>query len=764
MSLAATADRLQEGSAALAAGAAGHPGLVDRLCELSRRARELDLLAFARLCDVAAEGVRVCGGAAAGPDRDAWLADLCLFVDDLARHARRIGAGDGPAEVAPPFRDALVAMFVNGCRDALDLAAPGHGRDPSARELRETVHLLAREAAGVGLSSARELAVRALAAIDACGRDDRRVPPELGARVFAWFDACADRLAEDPSASPPDTADLVRELDEATDTLSGLGLAGAPEQIVLAVSPDWQEVVPDFVTEVRGHLATAEKLLLEIENGGASSSAIDAVFRAFHTVKGVASCMDLGPIVRVAHAAEAVLDGWRRGGTVAPADVHPLLAAADTLGVLVESLVGGQAPLVRDIDALMVLLHDNAGARGADERPASAVRVGAGPGPASPPADIREASVKVRTDRLDRLIELVGELATANAMAFEHPLVAHTEDAELSAIVARTGRLLTELRDGALGLRTVPLEALFHRMARVLRDVAVRAGKAVRVALAGEDTELDRRIVEALSDPLVHMIRNAVDHGIEDAASRRAAGKPAEGTVAIRARHEGGGIVVEVADDGAGIDRERVLQRARERGLAPIGADTAAWSDARVHDLIFMPGFSTADRVTDLSGRGVGMDVVRRNVEAVRGSIDIETSRGRGTRFVLRLPLTLASIDGLVVLARGERYIIPTVAVERCEASAGAPAVIGLRQVIGFQDGDEQWPVRVALCAEGRRAVLGVDHVVGRQQVVVRSLGLDGRAPPLVSGGAILGDGRVALILDPVRILARAEARAGGDA
>jgi two-component system chemotaxis sensor kinase CheA len=302
-------------------------------------------------------------------------------------------------------------------------------------------------------------------------------------------------------------------------------------------------------------------------------------------------------------------------------------------------------------------------------------------------------------------------------------------------------------------------------MARLVRDLSKRSGKQIELVLQGEDTELDRRVVEDINDPLMHMVRNSVDHGIEMAAERAAAGKVAQATLRLSAFHQAGNIVIEIADDGQGLNTDRILAKAVERGLV---ADGAQLSASEIHSLIFQPGFSTAEKVTEISGRGVGMDVVRRNIEALRGQIEIQTTRGKGTTFSIRLPLTLAIVDGIMLGVGVERFVVPTFAVReslrplpsQVHTVHGTPCMVQVRErliptlhigelfsVAGARRDIAECTV-VVIEDAGRPVALVVDELLGKQEVVIKSLGESFQNVRGVAGGAILGDGRIGLILD----------------
>nr|MCU0619313.1 chemotaxis protein CheA [Gemmatimonadaceae bacterium]MCU0627370.1 chemotaxis protein CheA [Gemmatimonadaceae bacterium] len=376
-----------------------------------------------------------------------------------------------------------------------------------------------------------------------------------------------------------------------------------------------------------------------------------------------------------------------------------------------------------------------------------------------------ESSVRVRTDRLDRLIDLVGELVIAQSIIGGDDGIRGGANHELLKKVTHAGKIVRELQDLSMSMRMVPLKTTFQKLARVVRDVAIKAGKQVEFVTEGEETELDRNMVDVVGDPLVHMVRNSVDHGIEKPDARGAAGKGTTGTVTLRAYNQGGFVVVELRDDGRGLDREKILAKAISVGLAQ---PDQKYTDEQVFQFIFAPGFSTAAQVTDISGRGVGMDVVRRNIESIRGRIEIDSVLGQGTTFRIRLPLTLAVTDGMLVRVGSERYIVPitnihmTFRPERAmlQTVTGRGEVVMLRgevmpilrvhEVMGVTDATtDPCEALLMVVADGdRRTALLVDELLGQQQVVAKSLGEQLGSVAGIAGGAILGDGRVGIILD----------------
>ena len=385
--------------------------------------------------------------------------------------------------------------------------------------------------------------------------------------------------------------------------------------------------------------------------------------------------------------------------------------------------------------------------------------------------------VRVDTVKLDGLIDLVGELVIAQSMVVQNPELKAITSAHLSRCLGQLRGITSDLQRTAMSLRMVPIRNTFQKMSRLVRDLALQQGKEIALSLEGEDTELDRNIVEELSDPLVHMIRNSADHGIEMPEARVAAGKPAAGTITLRAFHQGGFIVIQIEDDGRGLNAAKIRKKAIERGI--IRADENL-DEREIFDLIFAAGFSTAEKVTDLSGRGVGMDVVRRNIEKMRGKIEISSIEGEVTTFTLYVPLTLAIIEGLLVGIGEERYVIPTLSVR--ESFRPLPGMVtqvqGRGEVVSVRGrltpilrlgrhlntphtalDPTQGIIVVVEAGQDSRCLL-VDQLIGKQEVVIKSLGEMFRHQTEFAGAAILGDGRVGLILD-INALVKLKSRNG---
>ena len=381
------------------------------------------------------------------------------------------------------------------------------------------------------------------------------------------------------------------------------------------------------------------------------------------------------------------------------------------------------------------------------------------------PQNVVDSSVRVSTSRLDRLIDMVGELVIAHSMVAQDDIVINGNNHDLIKKIGHTTKIVRELQDMGMSLRMVPLKATFNKMARLVRDVSRKTGKQVHLVTDGEETEIDRNLVDVINDPLVHMIRNAVDHGIEAPEARRENGKEETGQVKLAAYHSAGNVVVEIQDDGKGLDRDVILNKAMQNGLVSEGA---ALSDRDIFNLVFEPGFSTAAEVTDVSGRGVGMDVVRKNIESLRGQVEIHSVKGVGSTFKMSLPLTLAIIDGMVVKVGCETYVIPTVSIIKSikPEPQDISTVYGRGEMISMQgkliplvrlvdlyglEGDivdDEHMLVVIVEDEHHKAGLVIHELVGRQQVVIKTLGETMRHIPGISGSAIMPNGRVGLILD----------------
>ncbi|MBY0504891.1 MAG: chemotaxis protein CheA [Bryobacteraceae bacterium] len=533
------------------------------------------------------------------------------------------------------------------------------------------------------------------------------------------------------------------------------------------------EMIADFILESREHLHQVEIQMMTLEKDPGDMEAINTVFRGFHTIKGLAGFLDFADIREVAHETETLLDLARNQEVrITSRIVDLVLAAADFLKVwltrLEAQLAGGDPGPAPETALLLERLKQGAtpgeSAVAAPATPAVTTAPVVNTAPAA-----SASSVKVDTSKLDALVDMAGEMVIAQAMVRHHPELAALQSPALLRSLAQLARITGEVQKTAMSMRMVPVAGLFQKMNRLVRDLGRKTGKQAEMEAFGAETELDRNVVEELADPLMHMVRNAMDHGLEPPEERRAAGKDPQGRVRLKASHQAGHIVIEIADDGRGLVREKILAKARRTGLVEDGEHL---SDHDVFNYIFHPGFSTAAQVTDVSGRGVGMDVVKRQIQKLRGRIDIESQPGQGTSFFLRLPLTLAMIDGLVVGVGQERYVLPIFSVhevlqpkaemiftvegrqEMAMVRESLLPVVRLYRRLGVAPCSEEAAECLLVVAEAgdQRFCLMVDKLIGKQEVVIKSLGEQLRDTPGVAGGAILGDGRVSLILDLDRI------------
>lgn len=378
-------------------------------------------------------------------------------------------------------------------------------------------------------------------------------------------------------------------------------------------------------------------------------------------------------------------------------------------------------------------------------------------------------SIRVKSDRLDKLVNLVGEMVTVQARLSQ--FANSRVDAELLSVAEEVERLTWDLRDQVLTLRMLPIGGTFTRFKRLVRDLSTELGKDVILISDGGETELDKTVIDQLNDPLVHLVRNSIGHGIESPGVRKAVGKPGKGHITLSARHSGAHVVLVVSDDGAGLNIEKIRAKAIEKGLVSAQDDL---TEREIHALIFEPGFSTVEKISSVSGRGVGMDVVRQTIDALRGSIEVRSEAGKGTTFTIKLPLTLAIIDGLLIDIASEHYILPLSAVEECVELSRAEAelshgrnLIKIRdEIVPYVRLRDEFNIRLDLPdieqvvianIEGLRVGFVVDHVVGEHQTVIKNLGRMYQNITGISGATILGDGRVALILDLPQLAERAE-------
>ncbi|HXF78232.1 MAG TPA: chemotaxis protein CheW [Usitatibacter sp.] len=595
---------------------------------------------------------------------------------------------------------------------------------------------------------------------------------------------------------------------------------------------DLNRFIATFFDEAQEHLESIEDRAMALGASNKDPETLNAIFRAAHSIKGGSGTFGFTQLSEATHEMETLFDDLRKGRGVADeSTVRLLLDACDVFKAHLARLKAGE----RGTDPAMTEVRRQlAGYRAREKAEATAIRAEASvvpaaaateeafftdeaPAPSAPapakgsayglfeepaaPAPAPEkiekyglfepeglvehnrrrgdqSSIRVSVEKIDRIVNLVGELVIAQAMMQQAAgTIAAGKDEHLAHSLATLDRNTRDLQQAVMSIRMMPMEFVFSRFPRLVYDVSARLGKKVHLRTQGHDTELDKELIELLIDPLTHVVRNAIDHGIEEPADRVKAGKAEQGTVSMRATHRGGSVIIEVSDDGRGLDRERILAKARELGM-PVDDN---WSDEEAWGLIFEAGFSTAKEVTSLSGRGVGMDVVRRNIASLGGSVSVSSEKGAGTHITIQLPLTLAVLDGMIVGVGDEQYIVPLEFV----AEAFKPGAGDIRNVVGqaslvavrgehlpilrlddvvelprATDSPRPDPICLVVEVDNRRSALLVDHLVGQQQLVVKSLEANLHGVPGVAGATILGDGRVALILD-VSAVTRANASRG---
>ena len=535
------------------------------------------------------------------------------------------------------------------------------------------------------------------------------------------------------------------------------------------------ELLTDFLAETAENLAALDDAVLTLERSPGDPEPIALVFRLVHTIKGTCGFLALPRLERVAHAAEDVLAAIRAGERQATAGlITAVLAALDRIRLIVDGLVAHGVEPAGDDAALLAHL---AAAEDASEL------AGEGEGAAEPdPGGVADRAgagqpqtIRLGVDVLENLMTLVSELVLTRNQLMQ---LARTEgDSRFTAPLQRLSHLTSDLQEGVVKTRMQPIMHAWRKLPRLVRDLGAELGKQVELSMIGGETELDRQVLELIQDPLVHMVRNSVDHGLESPATRVAAGKPAAGRITLGSYHEGGHIVIEVGDDGAGLSTEAIRARVLSRGLAT-AAELASMSERQVHLFIFRPGFSTAVAVTAVSGRGVGMDVVKANVERLGGTVDVRSVPGGGTTFIVKIPLTLAIISALIVAAGGQRFALPQLCVSelvRAQAQGapgqghlvverldGAPVLrlrdrllplASLRSLLGMPPAPPPAPgealtvVVAKLC--GATLGLMVDQVFDTEEIVVKPVSPLLRSIAMFGGNTILGDGSVIMILDP---------------
>ncbi len=573
-----------------------------------------------------------------------------------------------------------------------------------------------------------------------------------------------------------------------------------------------ESLMRDFIAEGLEYIEEIEVNILNLENEPENKEYINTIFRPFHSIKGVASFLNLEKIRSLAHSLENLLDKARNGeiSVTAPL-IDVVLDGSDALKTLIgqlrDTLEGKKVDeSALDIPALKTRItrieqgfdsdmgDKKVGEILVDEGIISkdkldeALQINKGTPDKKigqtlieegivKPKQVSQAlrkqveqvtdltTIRVDTTKLDDLIDMVGELVITQSMIQQDLKNQLNPDKQLTRDISQFFRITSTLQQVSMTLRMIPIKQTFQRMSRLVRDLAKNAGKNISVELIGEDTEIDRNMVDEIYNPLVHMIRNSVDHGLESPEDRIQLGKSEKGLIQLKAYHRGGNVVIEITDDGKGLDKNKILQKALKNGMI---SSAEGLTDSEIYKFIFLPGLSTAEKVTDVSGRGVGMDVVRRAVEKLRGKIEIESTVGVGTTFITRFPLTLAIIDGMIVKVGTESYILPTLSIrqalrpsqeaytnivgrgEMLDAMGRLMPLIRLYEIFNIEPRHrEPWDgIVVVVDSESGSKCLLVDKIIGKAEVVVKSLGEGLKSIKGVAGGAILGDGRIGLIID----------------
>jgi len=523
------------------------------------------------------------------------------------------------------------------------------------------------------------------------------------------------------------------------------------------------DLLREFLSETAESLEAVDRELVRFEREPNSTGILDNIFRLVHTIKGTCGFLGLPRLAALTHAAETLLASFRSGRPVSSEAVTLILASIDRVKALLDALEQtGAEPEGEDRDLIDAL---QAVSQYRENAPAPA-----GPSADAPAADQpARASIRVQVSTLDRLMAMVSELVLTRNQLIE--IGRRRADAEFKSPLQRLSNVTAELQEGVLQTRMQPIAIAWKKLPRVVRDLATELGKPIELEMHGSETELDRQVIELIKDPLTHMVRNAADHGLETPAQRMAAGKPERGIIRLSASHQGGQIVIDISDDGRGLDMERIAARALEIGLAS-HAELTRMSEGEIAQFIFAPGFSTVAHVTSVSGRGIGMDVVRANIDQIGGTIDVSSTHGRGTAFIIKIPLTLAIVSALIVEVAGQRFAVPQLAIRelvrmRSDAEPridhiGQTPVVRLRDailpvadlgtVLAIREGETNLRRKASLVvmqAGGRAFGILADKILDTEEIVVKPVAARLRHIAMFSGSTIRGDGAVILILDP---------------
>lgn len=665
-------------------------------------------------------------------------------------------------------------------------------------DLKRTLHTLKGESGVIGALEIEKVCHRIEDYLSAKGED---IATDTLLFAIDWITSAVKELRNGTASSPPSDA-VLQLLEECTpepeepeqSPTGNIDSEDAPAQsdgtqpeAVPIADPD---LAVDFIAEAQEHFDSSDHHLMILEKEPTNKDSIAAVFRAFHTIKGVAGFIGLTPVCDLAHVAETLLDAIRKNRqTFSGATVDAIFGALDHLKLMVsdlqEAISAGEpfpvrAELTQAIKQVQNIL-DNKPPATAKDQVSSQANSSSSPmpqpstAPAPMPSKTEPAQVmKVDAARIDLLLDTIGELVIAEAIVAGDPDIQALQSMRVEKRIALLNKITRSLQDMAMSMRLVPVDPVFRKMARLVRDLCHKSNKQVELSIEGGDTEIDKSMVDRLGDPLVHMVRNAVDHGIEDPEERKTCGKSQSGHLTLRAYHKGGSVRIEIQDDGKGLNRDAIVKKAIERKIITSGD---GMPDDEVFGLIFESGFSTAAKITEISGRGVGMDVVRREIESLRGSISIRSELGQGSVFTLALPLTTAIIDGMLIRISNEIFILPTLSVlESIRPAAGqVKTVIGKGEVVTFrgelipvyrlsdilqiENGitDPGNAILIIVEESNKKWAFMADDLLGQQQVVIKSIGSAIGSIPGISGASILADGRPGLILDVGELVRHAE-------
>lgn len=549
-----------------------------------------------------------------------------------------------------------------------------------------------------------------------------------------------------------------------------------------------EEIQRDFLDETSFLLEQCEESYLKLDRPENRSEELGKIFRLAHSMKGAGASVGFIDLAEFAHVVEDCLTILRTRPELVTAEVISLLLkSGDAFRIRIQMLREKSQELW-DVSALKQEFKEMNSRLGGDGLATCAPPTSQVPPMTKTTAETSDSgsrqqqqkasasSVKVDTDRIDAVLDMVGELVVLKSQLINETNI-YQSNLKLGTLVALMEKSIRELQDKSLGMRMTPLKSLFLKTQRVVRDLSVKLGKPVEFEMSGEDTEIDRTMVELLADPLMHLARNALDHGVEKPSIRKSKGKSEEGRICLTARQLGGRIQVTIEDDGGGVDHARILKKAFEKGLVSPERKPESFEPREIYQFMFAPGFSTAEVVSDVSGRGVGMDVVKTNVEKLKGTIDIHSAAGKGTSFVISIPLTTSITDGMQVRSAGQPYILPLEGIrelvdldsEALTETHGGGKILNVRgkllpvleldRLLGFADSrkvglEAQSTIVVVECG-GELFAIQVEAILGQVQVVLKALGEYFSASRGVAGAAIMGDGKVALVLDVANLQAK---------